>query len=169
MPSGVGKPPKHDPAGSAMVYGDFEFCLVEVIRDPARLWRWRGLGERDFSPGLRRRVHPAEIANPFEHVRPPAAYPSWSSGRASPWWPCRKRRQTPRSGLLCHGGYIRTPAVRHAGLHRQAWGGAFQRLDTGHLVDRNGLPALFGGCGGGLIDRADHLVSNSGSGFGVSQ
>jgi hypothetical protein len=34
-----------------MVYGDFEFCLVEVIPDPARLWRWRGLGERDFSPG----------------------------------------------------------------------------------------------------------------------
>ena len=34
-----------------MVYGDFEFCLVEVIPDPALLWRWRGLGERDFSPG----------------------------------------------------------------------------------------------------------------------
>ena len=33
-----------------MVYGDFEFCLVEVIPDPALLWRWRGLGERDFSP-----------------------------------------------------------------------------------------------------------------------
>jgi hypothetical protein len=34
-----------------MVYGDFEFCLVEVIPDPARLCRWRGLGERDFSAG----------------------------------------------------------------------------------------------------------------------
>jgi hypothetical protein len=30
-----------------------------------------------------------------------------------------------------------------------------QRLNTGHLVDRNGLPALFGGGAGGLIDRAD--------------
>jgi hypothetical protein len=34
-----------------MVYGDFEFCLVEVIPNSARLWRWRGLGERDFWRG----------------------------------------------------------------------------------------------------------------------
>jgi hypothetical protein len=40
-------------------------------------------------------------------------------------------------------------------LHRQAWCGAFQCLDTGHLVDRNGLHALFGGAGGRLINRAD--------------
>jgi hypothetical protein len=32
-----------------MVYGDFGFCLVEVIPDPDRLWR--GHGERDFSSG----------------------------------------------------------------------------------------------------------------------
>jgi adenylate cyclase len=30
-------------------------------------------------------VHPAEIPNPFERVTPPAACPSSSSGRASPW------------------------------------------------------------------------------------
>jgi hypothetical protein len=43
--------PCTNPRAAVMVYGDFEFCLVEVIPDPARLWRWRGLGERDFSPG----------------------------------------------------------------------------------------------------------------------
>ena len=47
------------------------------------------------------------------------------------------------------------PPFDVAGLHRQAWGGAFQRLNTSHLVDRNGLHALFGGGGGGLIHRAD--------------
>jgi hypothetical protein len=47
------------------------------------------------------------------------------------------------------------PPFDVAGLHRQAWGGAFQRLDTGHLVNRNSLAALFGGGGGGLIYRAD--------------
>jgi hypothetical protein len=41
------------------------------------------------------------------------------------------------------------------GLHRQARCGAFQRLDTGHLVDRNGLSTLFGSGGGGLIHRTD--------------
>ena len=40
-------------------------------------------------------------------------------------------------------------------LHRQALGGTFQRLDTGHLVDRNGLHTLLGGGGGSLINRAD--------------
>jgi hypothetical protein len=40
------------------------------------------------------------------------------------------------------------------GLHRQAGRGALQRLNTGHLVDRNSLHA-FGGVGGGLIHRAD--------------
>src|ERR1700692_4626706 len=40
--------PSTNPRAAVMVCGDFEFCLVEVIPDPARLWRWRGLGERDF-------------------------------------------------------------------------------------------------------------------------
>jgi len=30
-------------------------------------------------------------------------------------------------------------------LHRQARGGTFQRLDAGHLIDRDGLHALVGG------------------------
>lgn len=41
------------------------------------------------------------------------------------------------------------------GLHRQARGGTFQRLDAGHLVDRNGLHTLLCGGGGRLIHRAD--------------
>jgi hypothetical protein len=40
-------------------------------------------------------------------------------------------------------------------LHRQALGGTFQSLDPGHLVDRNGLPALFGHGGRCLIHRAN--------------
>jgi hypothetical protein len=41
-------------------------------------------------------------------------------------------------------------------LYRQVRGGAFQRLDAGHLVDRNSLHALPGGGGRGrLIHRAD--------------
>ena len=53
-------------------------------------------------------------------------------------------------------------------LHRQARGGAFQRLDTGHLVDRDGLHALFGGGGCRLINRADigALRLEVGIGFG---
>jgi hypothetical protein len=47
------------------------------------------------------------------------------------------------------------PPFDVAGLHRQAWRGALQRLNTGHLVDRNGLHALFGDTGSGLIHRAD--------------
>ena len=31
-----------------------------------------------------------------------------------------------------------------AWLHRQSFGGAFQGLDAGHLINRNGLAALFG-------------------------
>ena len=58
-------------------------------------------------------------------------------------------------GFCAMADIFELPPFDMPGLHRQAWGGAFQRLDTGHLVDRNGLPALFGGCGGGLIDRAD--------------
>ena len=64
-------------------------------------------------------------------------------------------------------------------LHRQVLGGTFQRLDAGHLVDRDGLHALLGGSGGRLIHRAEpatgrltrwvHFVSKSGSGLGVSQ
>ena len=38
-------------------------------------------------------------------------------------------------------------------LHRQVRGGTLQCLDTGHLVDRNGLLALFGSRG--LIHGAD--------------
>ena len=40
-------------------------------------------------------------------------------------------------------------------LHRQARRGAFQRLDTGHFVDRDSLHTLFGGGGGCLVHRAD--------------
>ena len=40
-------------------------------------------------------------------------------------------------------------------LHRQAWRGAFQRLDTGHFVDRDSLHTLLGGSGGRLIHCAD--------------
>ena len=40
-------------------------------------------------------------------------------------------------------------------LHRQAWGGAFQRLDAGHLVDREGLHAVLGGGRRRLVDGAD--------------
>ena len=50
---------------------------------------------------------------------------------------------------------LELPPFDVSGLHRQAWGGPFQRLDTGHLVDRDGLHALLGGGGGRLIDRAD--------------
>ena len=39
-------------------------------------------------------------------------------------------------------------------LHRQALGGTFQRLDTGHLVDRNGLHTLLGG---GHAFRSRHV------------
>jgi hypothetical protein len=34
-----------------MVYGDFESCSAEMIAEPDWGWRWRGLGERDFTPG----------------------------------------------------------------------------------------------------------------------
>ena len=40
-------------------------------------------------------------------------------------------------------------------LHGQAFGGPFQGLDPGHLVDRNGLTTLFGHGGRRLIYRAD--------------
>jgi hypothetical protein len=32
-------------AAAVMVYGDFEFCSVDVIPMPVRDWRWWGLGE----------------------------------------------------------------------------------------------------------------------------
>jgi hypothetical protein len=40
-------------------------------------------------------------------------------------------------------------------LHGQAFGGAFQGLDPGHLVDRNGLTTLFGQGGRRLVHRAN--------------
>jgi hypothetical protein len=40
-------------------------------------------------------------------------------------------------------------------FHRQTWGGTFKRLDTGHLIDRNGLRALFGGGRRRLINSAE--------------
>ena len=54
------------------------------------------------------------------------------------------------------------------GLHRQARGGTLQRLNTGHLIDRNGLRTLFGGAGSGLIHRTDigALRIEIGIGFG---
>jgi len=71
------------------------------------------------------------------------------------------------------------PSLDVSGLHRQAGCCAFQRLDAGHLVDRDGPHALFGSGWRGLIDRAKpatgrlsrwaHLASKSGSGLGVSQ
>ena len=39
--------------------------------------------------------------------------------------------------------------------HGQAFGGAFQGLDPGHLVDRNGLTTLFGHGRRRLIHRAN--------------
>ena len=50
---------------------------------------------------------------------------------------------------------LELPPFDVPGLHRQARRGAFQRLDTGHLVDRDGLHTLFRGGGGRLIHRAD--------------
>jgi hypothetical protein len=41
------------------------------------------------------------------------------------------------------------------GLHRQARRRTLQRLNTGHLIDRNGLHTLFRGAGGDLIHRTD--------------
>ena len=37
---------------------------------------------------------------------------------------------------------LELPPFDVPGLHRQAWRGAFQRLDPGHLVDRDGLTHL---------------------------
>ena len=56
-------------------------------------------------------------------------------------------------------------------LHWQPFGGSFQGLDTGHLVDRNGLTALFGHGGRRFVHRemSAHFSSKPGSGFGVSQ
>jgi hypothetical protein len=39
-----------------------------------------------------------------------------------------------------------------AGFHRQAGGGTLQRLDAGHLVDRDGAHAVVGGGRRRLID-----------------
>ena len=64
--------------------------------------------------------------------------------------PCRMYSNSRRS--TCPGFIGRFDV---SGLHRQVRGGTLQRLDTGHLVDRNGLLALFGSGGGGLIHRAD--------------
>jgi hypothetical protein len=50
---------------------------------------------------------------------------------------------------------LELPPFDVTGLHRQARSGPFQRLDTGHLVDRNALHALLGGGESGLVDRAD--------------
>ena len=50
---------------------------------------------------------------------------------------------------------LELPPFDVPGLHRQARGGAFQRLDAGHSVDRNGLHTLFRSGRGGLIHRAD--------------
>ena len=44
---------------------------------------------------------------------------------------------------------------RQSRLHWQPFGGSFQGLDTGHLVDRNGLTALFGHGGRRLVHRAN--------------
>jgi hypothetical protein len=40
-----------------LVYGDFEFCVVEVMAKPVRRCRWWGLGEGDFSPDRPRIVN----------------------------------------------------------------------------------------------------------------
>jgi hypothetical protein len=50
---------------------------------------------------------------------------------------------------------LKLPPFDVPGLHRQARRGAFQRLDTGHLVDRDGLNTLLRSGGGSLIHRAD--------------
>jgi len=74
---------------------------------------------------------------------------------------------------------LKLPPLDVPGLHRQARGSSLQRLDTGHLVDRDGLAALLGDSGGrvvygaepatGRLTRWAHLVSKSGSGLDVSQ
>jgi hypothetical protein len=50
---------------------------------------------------------------------------------------------------------LELPPFNVSRLHRQVRRGPFQRLDAGHLVDRDGLHALLGGGGGCLIHRAD--------------
>jgi hypothetical protein len=74
-------------------------------------------------------------------------------------------------GFCAMADILELPPFDVAGLHRQPWGGALQRLNTGHLVDRNGLHVLFGGGWSRLIHRADigALGVDSGSGLGVSQ
>jgi hypothetical protein len=58
-------------------------------------------------------------------------------------------------GFRAMADIFELPPFDVPGLHRQAGRSALQRLNTGHLVDRNSLHALFGGVGGGLIHRAD--------------
>ena len=50
-------------------------------------------------------------------------------------------------------------------LHRQGRGGALERLNAGHLVDRHGVHILFGGSPRRLVDGAD--VGALGVEFGV--
>ncbi len=49
---------------------------------------------------------------------------------------------------------LELPPLDVSRLQRQARSRAFQRLDTGHLVNRNGLHALLGGGWRRLIHRA---------------
>ena len=62
----------------------------------------------------------------------------------------------PRDQGLCAMAFVfELSPFDVAWLHRQSFGGAFQGLDAGHLVNRNGLAALFGHGGCRLIDLAD--------------
>jgi len=60
---------------------------------------------------------------------------------------------------------LELPPLDLSRLHRQARSRTFQRLDTGHLVNRNGLHALLGGGRGRLIHRAD--IGALGVEFGI--
>jgi hypothetical protein len=49
--AGVRKPPMHEPAGlRRRSMGISTFARVEMVAQPARCWRWRGLGEWYFAP-----------------------------------------------------------------------------------------------------------------------
>ncbi len=85
-----------------MVYGDFEFCLVEVIPDPARLRRWRDLvseifRQTDRSSGTGHGSYPGVLRRLWRMGRPGVFAATWvlrlevsiscaGSRRTAPGW-----------------------------------------------------------------------------------
>ena len=49
MPSGVRKPPKHEPAGLRQIYGDFGFRLLVMMAGAERRYCRRERGECGFA------------------------------------------------------------------------------------------------------------------------